>query len=371
MAHPVVDPRRLPQSPPLRGRLPSRRGLLVTERPRVTLVDVDEDLQRPSGRTGRRHRDIRTDLAVVGRTPRMTSRPRALVNTNCERFSRARSSTRSTAAPRRRQSRTGNRSTISGSSGHSMARWNHLRRAWPHVTHLQHDGAVGQRQAHEVRERRSVLGFEPPRLPHRRTLRTRRRLWRRGPARSESPTSVGSRTGKPKRRVPSQRFEVGVGVEDLDLGPNRDRGDQAVHELADRVAVPATGAVQRRSVLVVGRQRQDRRATSQQPAKVVKVPLVPSAGEHLHAHRIARGHVRLEQRIDSPHTRLPVSRGTPPTPTCRRGSRHARRSQLVEVALPARSSHATGIVDVHRFGGQRPQREVHRGALRARGGSGA
>ena len=28
--------------------------------------------------------------------------------------------------------------------------------------------------------------------------------------------------------------------------------------------------------------------------------LVPSAREHLHAHRVARGHVGLEQRVDSP-----------------------------------------------------------------------
>jgi hypothetical protein len=52
----------------------------------------------------------------------MTSRPRALAKTNCDRFSRERSSTRSMAAPRRTHERMATRSTMSGSAGHS-ARW--------------------------------------------------------------------------------------------------------------------------------------------------------------------------------------------------------------------------------------------------------
>lgn len=53
------------------------------------------------------------------------SRPYAVVNTNCERFSRARSSTGSTATPRRTHDRTGTRSTMSRSSGagHASAGW--------------------------------------------------------------------------------------------------------------------------------------------------------------------------------------------------------------------------------------------------------
>src|SRR5262245_7350069 len=54
----------------------------------------------------------------------MTSRPLAFVNTNCDRFSRPRSSTRSIAAPRRTQDRTGTRSAMSGSTGQA-ARWQH------------------------------------------------------------------------------------------------------------------------------------------------------------------------------------------------------------------------------------------------------
>jgi hypothetical protein len=61
----------------------------------------------------------RACLRVRGDCQNTTSRSRAVVNTIWERFSRLRSSTRSIAAPRRLQDRSGTRSTISGSAGHS------------------------------------------------------------------------------------------------------------------------------------------------------------------------------------------------------------------------------------------------------------
>ena len=86
------------------------------------------------------------------------------------------------------------------------------------------------------------------------------------------------------------------------------------------------------------------------------MPLVSSAGEHLHAHRVARGHVGLEERIDARAHRLPVSR---------RNSTHAdvatRITTRAEARNPSRSpsqpepSHATGVVDFQRFGSQRAQ----------------
>jgi hypothetical protein len=59
---------------------------------------------------------------VRGDCQKITSRPRVLVNTSWERCSRVRSSTRSMAAPRRRQERTGtcsSTSALAGGSGHS------------------------------------------------------------------------------------------------------------------------------------------------------------------------------------------------------------------------------------------------------------
>ncbi|HEX2118652.1 MAG TPA: hypothetical protein VHF91_05685 [Acidimicrobiales bacterium] len=66
-------------------------------------------------------RALRVVLAVC---QKMASRPfLSLAKTSCERFSRARARTRSTAGPRRTQERTSTSSTTSGSSGHPSARW--------------------------------------------------------------------------------------------------------------------------------------------------------------------------------------------------------------------------------------------------------
>lgn len=59
----------------------------------------------------------RTCCRVRGDCQKTASRPRAVVNTNCEPFSRPRSRIRSIAAPRRMQERSGARSTLSGSVG--------------------------------------------------------------------------------------------------------------------------------------------------------------------------------------------------------------------------------------------------------------
>ena len=83
-------------------------------------------------------------------------------------------------------------------------------------------------------------------------------------------------------------------------------------------------------------------------------------------HRVARGHLGVEQRRDARADPTAVSGGIPPTPTYRRGSRHSRPPHGVEVAVPAGSAPATGIVDVRRLCGQQPQGEVHRRTLRAR-----
>jgi polyphosphate kinase len=77
------------------------------------------EARRPGTRT-----PGRAALAVRGDCQKITSRPRVRVNTSWERCSRARSSTRSMAAPRRRQERTGtcsSTSALAGGSGHSPA----------------------------------------------------------------------------------------------------------------------------------------------------------------------------------------------------------------------------------------------------------
>ena len=80
---------------------------------------------------------LHTDLLALGLTvepvtdadavradcQKITSRPRALANTNIERASRPRSRIRSIAAPCRAQERTGTRSMISGCAGQPSAVW--------------------------------------------------------------------------------------------------------------------------------------------------------------------------------------------------------------------------------------------------------
>lgn len=65
----------------------------------------------------------RACFVVRGDCQKTTSRPRARVSTSWERFSLARSSTRSIAGPRRVQDRTAWRSSTSTSSGQSTDRW--------------------------------------------------------------------------------------------------------------------------------------------------------------------------------------------------------------------------------------------------------
>ena len=60
-------------------------------------------------------------MRVRGDCQNTTSRPRARVNTICERCSRPRSQITSIAAPRRVHARNATRSTMSGASGHSSA----------------------------------------------------------------------------------------------------------------------------------------------------------------------------------------------------------------------------------------------------------
>ena len=63
----------------------------------------------------------RACLRVRGDCQNTSSRPRAVVKTSWERFSRARSATISIAAPRRAHDRNGTRSTTSPSSGQASA----------------------------------------------------------------------------------------------------------------------------------------------------------------------------------------------------------------------------------------------------------
>jgi hypothetical protein len=101
-------------------------GVLAGESVGVALSGVDELWRpsRPAGRpvgsrwVGRALRVVRADCQKMPSRP-----PLRRVKTSWERFSRARSNTRSMATPRRTQERTGTSSTITASAGQSLVRW--------------------------------------------------------------------------------------------------------------------------------------------------------------------------------------------------------------------------------------------------------
>ena len=103
----------------------------------------------------------RACLRVRGDCQNTTSRPRAVVNTICERFSRARSRTTSMAAPRRTHDRTAARSTISGACGHSSSGtgWQYSARVRGHVPDVRNTipPPIGSRSRNGSRESRSGL----------------------------------------------------------------------------------------------------------------------------------------------------------------------------------------------------------------------
>ena len=101
-------------------------GLLAGEAVGIVLPGVDEDSELLVPRRSWVGIRIpgRAFAVVRGDCQKISSRPSPwVVKTNCERFSLGRSSTRSTATPRRRQLRTGASSTTSGRSGQASARW--------------------------------------------------------------------------------------------------------------------------------------------------------------------------------------------------------------------------------------------------------
>jgi hypothetical protein len=100
-------------------------GALVGEAVGVALAGIDGDRRRLGEGASARDAAARVGgPAVFCVCQKIPSRPLTSVKTNWERACRGRSRTRSTAGPRRRQTRTTASSTMSASSGHaSSKRW--------------------------------------------------------------------------------------------------------------------------------------------------------------------------------------------------------------------------------------------------------
>ena len=91
-----------------------------------------------------------------------------------------------------------------------------------------------------------------------------------------------------------QDVEVGISVEYRYTGVDGDGGDEAVDQLANGLAFPATCTVQRRGVVVAGRLRRQHRRKREQSPECLEVPLVTGAGEHFHPNRVADGYLFFE-----------------------------------------------------------------------------
>jgi hypothetical protein len=99
--------------------------------------------------------------------------------------------------------------------------------------------------------------------------------------------------------VADEDVEVCVEVEDGQVGPNGDAGDQAVDQLPDRLAPATAGAVQRRTLVIISRLGRNEGGPSQESPEVVKVTFVTGAGENFHTDWLANGDLPAQKLIDS------------------------------------------------------------------------
>ena len=294
--------------------------LLVAERPWVPLVNVDDDLQLLTRRSGRRDRDVGTSLA---------SGPRRLPEDDVTAAGLREHELRTVLPGPIEHEIDGRATPATVAHRHPLhdvgvfgplegAVAVHLRRPRPHVAHLQHDRTVRQRQPHQIRQRGTLLrvpGHDE--LPHVRHPPASRS----GVCRASASKSASAWSSSTSARIATAAMRQSTSLRTV----SPLRRHVRYHVAAPRSPSARSGWMRR----------------GEQTPQFVEMSFVASAGENLHAHRIARRHVGVEQRVDVLGT--PGSRylaGTPPTPTCRRGSRHARGPHVVEVALPARPPHA-------------------------------
>lgn len=98
--------------------------------------------------------------------------------------------------------------------------------------------------------------------------------------------------------VAREHCEVGVGVEDLDVGANGDSTDQTVDQLPHGLTSCSTRAVERGRGLVVRRVGREHGRSREESAQLDEVPLVASTGEQFHRDRVARRQVAGEHSVD-------------------------------------------------------------------------
>ena len=143
---------------------------------------------------------------------------------------------------------------------------------------------------HNSRKSRTAREAKVPRVARRPALQMRVATctpWSRDPSR-----------GAAQRRVPNQRVEVGVVVQDRRVDADRDRCDEAIDEPANGLTLTPTAAKQRGGIIVVRRCRRNHHRTREQSAQPFQVVLVARAGKHFHPHRMASRQLGVKQGLD-------------------------------------------------------------------------
>lgn len=97
----------------------------------------------------------------------------------------------------------------------------------------------------------------------------------------------------------TQDVEVVVAMEQRRRSSDGNGSDEAVDQLSHCFPVPATRAVQRGCVFVVGRFGGQQRGAREQSSKVVEVLLVSCTGEHFHSDGVARGDLVVQECVDA------------------------------------------------------------------------
>ena len=167
-----------------------------------------------------------------------------------------------------------------------------------------------------------------------------------------------------ERRAAGEDVEVSTGVQDREIGPDGDGGDQAVDQFG--TLSPLRRRASRSRVLVVDRVRRHQRGASEQPAQIAEVRLArarraPPSGS---GRRSLFPCPAPRRRGCAPSYRCRA--GTRSTPRCRRGSSNPSRAQVVEVAVPPCTPHPACLVEREGLDGEGPDAKFTASRLVAR-----
>lgn len=94
-------------------------------------------------------------------------------------------------------------------------------------------------------------------------------------------------------------LEVPVRMENRHGGSDGGRGNEAIDQLPDGLTSSTACTVERGSLFVIGWFGRNEGSSSEQPAKVAEMLLIPCASQHLHPDGVARGDLAVQEGVDA------------------------------------------------------------------------